>query len=84
MRRVADAFYGRQETYRSALGNEETLAEALARNVYEQNPSAGVRELARYVNDAAEGLARQPISDIAAGRVAWPAVAAISKPRKES
>ncbi len=84
MRRLADAFYGRQEAYRSALGNEQALMEALSRNVYAQENAPGARALARYVGEAAALLSRQDVAGIVAGRVAWPGIAAISDASTES
>jgi cytochrome b pre-mRNA-processing protein 3 len=78
MRRLADAFYGRQEAYRAALGSEAALTATLSRNIYDGAKAERASALARYVKAAAESLARQAPAGIAAGRIAWPDLAAIS------
>ena len=62
MRRIGEAFYGRQAAYRDALdaADDERLAAALQRNVFAgaaKRQPAG--ELAAYVREAARGLAAQ-------------------------
>lgn len=78
MRRLADAFYGRQEAYRAALASETVLTAALARNVYEGSAPDRAAGLARYVTEAAASLSGQDVASIAAGRIAWPRVASLS------
>lgn len=75
MRRFAEAFYGRQAAYRSALtaGDEQELEKALARNIFEV---AGVDEravrLARYARAAAEQLSATEEGALTAGKVIFP------------
>ena len=62
MRRIGEAFYGRQATYRAALAaaDERPLAAALQRNVFAGgSDGAGVDRLAAYVREAVRGLAAQ-------------------------
>jgi cytochrome b pre-mRNA-processing protein 3 len=62
MRRIGEAFYGRQTAYRAALeeADERRLAATLERNVFAGmgSPGAGAR-LAAYVRAAAGALAGQ-------------------------
>jgi cytochrome b pre-mRNA-processing protein 3 len=62
MRRIGEAFYGRQAAYRAALGapDEHPLAAALQRNVFAgvSKPAAAAR-LARYVRETVRQLAAQ-------------------------
>jgi len=77
MKRMAEAFYGRNKAYAEGLaapGNDR-LAEALARNVY---GAASLAEapyapaLARFARDCAAALDRLGLEDFAAGRIAFP------------
>lgn len=79
MRRLADAFYGRQDAYRAALASVSALTASLARNVYEDTGAGRASDLARYVQKAATSLAEQDLRQIAAGRLAWPEAAAVSR-----
>jgi cytochrome b pre-mRNA-processing protein 3 len=62
MRRIGEAFYGRQAAYREALAapDEFPLAAALQRNVFAgaSEPASAAR-LARYVREAERALAAQ-------------------------
>ena len=61
MRRIGEAFYGRQETYRQALvaADEQPLAAAL-RNVFaDGSDGVGADRLAAYVREVVRGLAAQ-------------------------
>lgn len=60
MKAMANAFYGRLETYRAASGEEE-LAQALLRNLYRGAPNADAEAsaMARYMVAARENLARK-------------------------
>jgi|SRR5581483_5653711 len=78
MRRLADAFYGRQAAYREALHDTRRLTETLVRNVYDGVETGHAHGLAVYVRQAAQSLACQSAGDFAAGRLAWPEAAAIS------
>jgi cytochrome b pre-mRNA-processing protein 3 len=77
MKRLAEAFYGRNAAYGEAL-NEQTndrLASALARNVYGVDDVASAPKaaaLARYVRACVEALDGQRLEDFAGGRVNFP------------
>jgi cytochrome b pre-mRNA-processing protein 3 len=62
MRRIGEAFYGRQQAYRTALAadGEQTLATVLERNVFAGAPRHdGIRRLAAYVREASCRLGEQ-------------------------
>ena len=65
MKKIANAFYGRLNAYRSATG-EVALAAALLRNIFRGDAvnEASARELAKYAESARAGLAA---SDIGSG-----------------
>jgi cytochrome b pre-mRNA-processing protein 3 len=73
MRRIGEAFYGRQAAYRDALdaADDERLAAALQRNVFagaaKRQPAS---ELAAYVREAARRLAAQ--DGFERGQLAFP------------
>ena len=72
MKQIGQAFYGRRSVYREALaaaGNRR-LAEALARNIYQDETSAGAGRLAAYVRTAAQSLSQQ--NDLERGQLVWP------------
>lgn len=75
MRRVGDAFYGRQETYRAAAADENALTAALIRNVYEGADAPRARDLAAYMRTATANLSAQSGTEIVRGRIAWPGIA---------
>jgi cytochrome b pre-mRNA-processing protein 3 len=73
MRRIGEAFYGRQAAYREALAapGNEPLATVLARNVFAgASDPAGVRSLAAYAREAARRLGEQ--SGFERGELAFP------------
>jgi cytochrome b pre-mRNA-processing protein 3 len=83
MRRIGDAFYGRQSAYAAALdaAGGEPLRNALARNVFglERAPIsgdtpewAGVDRLARYVDGAIRHLAAQDGTTLARAELSFP------------
>jgi cytochrome b pre-mRNA-processing protein 3 len=60
MRRIGEAFYGRQAAYRVALPDDEPLAAALDRNVFADGAEPGpALRLAVYVREAVRRLAAQ-------------------------
>jgi cytochrome b pre-mRNA-processing protein 3 len=62
MRRIGEAFYGRQAAYRAALDAPDNgpLAAALQRNVFADGSEPGpASRLAVYVREAARSLAAQ-------------------------
>ena len=83
MRRIGQAFYGRQAAYAAALGaaGPEPLRKALARNVFglkcEPRPDgtaepAGADRLARYVHEAIRHLATQDVAALARAELSFP------------
>ncbi|MBO6719403.1 MAG: ubiquinol-cytochrome C chaperone [Rhizobiaceae bacterium] len=79
MKKLSRMFYGRAQSYGSALDarDEGALKAALSRNVQpaaKEWPQAG--ELARYAQLAADALAGQETADIVAGRISFPATGA--------
>jgi cytochrome b pre-mRNA-processing protein 3 len=76
MRRIGEAFYGRQQAYAAALdsADDRLLAAALARNVLGSPESVvGAERLARYVTAAVHCLADQDEAALGHGHVAFPA-----------
>ena len=73
MQRIGEAFYGRAQTYRSALSadGEAALVEALTRNVYEGSPPTpeAPGHLAAYVWDAVRDVRAQPVGGLLAGKL---------------
>jgi cytochrome b pre-mRNA-processing protein 3 len=61
MRRIGEAFYGRQAAYRTALDapDERPLAAVLQRNVFAGTPGPEAARLASYVREAVRALAGQ-------------------------
>jgi cytochrome b pre-mRNA-processing protein 3 len=81
MRRVGEAFYGRQAAYRAALAVPDSgdLVTALQRNVFaDAADPAGLNRLAAYVRAAAEQLAEQ--DGFERGEVAFPDPAHLQPP----
>jgi cytochrome b pre-mRNA-processing protein 3 len=77
---MAQAFYGRVESYEAALqsGDNDQLRQALARNLYagKANPEApGLAAVAAYLRQADASLASQADGEILAGNLVFPALA---------
>ena len=76
MQRMGEAFYGRAQAYRKALGatGEEPLIEALIRNIYDTGAPgrAGAARLAAYMREAVRDLEGQSASALLAGKVLLP------------
>jgi cytochrome b pre-mRNA-processing protein 3 len=72
MRRIGEAFYGRQRAYRAALAasDDDPLVAALGRNVFAGTTEPGARRLATYVRAAVNRLAAQ--HEIGRGEVVFP------------
>jgi len=72
MRRIGEAFYGRQAAYVGALAssNPQALVEVLKRNALESGE--GARALAGYVRAAAEALAARDIDQLRRGNLGFP------------
>jgi cytochrome b pre-mRNA-processing protein 3 len=77
MRRIGEAFYGRQAAYRAALDSEDPgmLDAALARNII--GSSEGSDKLADYVRAAVRVLAAQDIAELCRGNLEFPDPAGI-------
>jgi cytochrome b pre-mRNA-processing protein 3 len=85
MQKLGEAFYGRLKAYDLALGGNDSLTEALARNVLERREStASARRLAAYVAAAARLLDETPDAAFAAGAASFPAPEAIAWPVTET
>jgi hypothetical protein len=73
---MGEAFYGRAQAYRKALGatGEEPLIEALIRNIYDTGAPgrAGAARLAAYMREAVRDLEGQSASALLAGEVLLP------------
>lgn len=69
MKKIGAAFYGRAGAYDVALdaGDQDALAMALARNIYEDEKSTHAPALAAYVLDAAKCLRNTPFTVLARG-----------------
>jgi cytochrome b pre-mRNA-processing protein 3 len=80
MKRVAEAFYGRQSAYRKALAEPDpgALPDALRRNIYAGLSGETAERMAAYMRAAAETLRGQAAADLAEGRLVWPDPAIIS------
>lgn len=80
MKRVAEAFYGRQAAYHAALNEADPVAlqDALRRNVYAGVSEPGAERLAAYMHAARAALQRQDTASLTEARLAWPAPDAIS------
>ena len=75
MRRVGEAFYGRQAAYRAALAaaDPEPLVDVLERNVYADAPNAdAARRLAAYIREAASHLASQDTESFVRAKLTFP------------
>jgi cytochrome b pre-mRNA-processing protein 3 len=72
MRRIGEAFYGRQAAYIGALASSDpqALVEVLKRNVLEGGE--GARVLAGYVRAAVQGLAARDINELRLGNLGFP------------
>lgn len=71
---MAKGFYGRMAAYDAGLAGEAPLSDALRRNLYGTvEPSLAVlAAMAQYLQDAAQGLEKQPESALLAGQAAFP------------
>jgi cytochrome b pre-mRNA-processing protein 3 len=77
IKRMAEAFYGRNKAYADALAETDgnRLERALARNVYGVESLAeapAALALSHYARACAAALDKQQIEDFAAGRIAFP------------
>lgn len=77
MKVMWEAFHGRSQAYQAALAADdaEALAAALARNIWPvEVPLATAARLAAHVQRLDAALATQPLAELRAGRVNFPAV----------
>lgn len=75
VRRMAEIFFGRAQSYRPLLlaGDAPGLAEALRRNVFAgADPAAGADQLASYSLRALAHLQERPIEPILSGEMDFP------------
>ncbi len=75
MRKIGEAFYGRQSAYMAALeaSDPKVLIGALARNVFgAPEANLGAARLATYVRTAADRLAGQNGTALGRGEIAFP------------
>jgi len=79
MRRIGEAFYGRQAAYSGALASSDlqALVEVLKRNVLESGE--GAEALASYVQAAARALAASDINELRRGNLGFPDPADLDK-----
>jgi cytochrome b pre-mRNA-processing protein 3 len=82
IKKMAEAFYGRNKAYAEGLADpaSEGLERALARNVYGAENLAdapAAPALARYARACALALEAQGVADFAAGRIIFPEPSAI-------
>ena len=74
MRRIGEAFYGRQAAYRTALesSDPQALVEVLRRNVLDGRQGAEAERLTGYVRAATHALAAQDIAELRQGKLGFP------------
>lgn len=77
MKKMAEAFYGRNKAYAEGLADaaDDRLEQALARNVYGVETVAeapAAPGLARYMRACVAALDAQGVDDFAAGRILFP------------
>jgi len=74
MRRIGEAFYGRQAAYEAALAARGQLAEVLSRTVFgvDREPDPGALRLAAYAREAVGHLAAQDASRIGRSELTFP------------
>jgi cytochrome b pre-mRNA-processing protein 3 len=76
IKRLAEAFYGRNKAYGEALDAADAgqLARALERNVYGGAASGKAAALASYVRECDRALGMVPLQTFAAGEVVFPEI----------
>jgi cytochrome b pre-mRNA-processing protein 3 len=91
MRRIGEAFYGRQAAYRAALDSNDprALVDVLARNVLdgrqgEEGTDQVAERLAGYVRSAMHALAAQDIGELRQGKLGFPDPANLQAPDLEA
>jgi cytochrome b pre-mRNA-processing protein 3 len=80
MRRIGEAFYGRQAAYAAALSDagHEALTTVLARNVFASASGPGAERLAAYLREAVRQLAGQKGTALSRAEIGFPDPAAIA------
>jgi cytochrome b pre-mRNA-processing protein 3 len=73
VKKMAQAFYGRMNAYREALGNESAMAEALKRNAYRERAvrAESVASLAAYIGRNHQALRLQSLDAITSGQISF-------------
>ncbi len=72
VKRMARAFYGRAAAYEAGMDESpDALLKAIGDNLYRhgQPPDGALAAIASYLTRASAHLARQPVDDVAAGRI---------------
>lgn len=74
MQRMGEAFYGRAQAYRKALGatDKEALSEAIKRNIYDGGATGRTTRLAAYMREAVRDLEGQSASAFLSGKILLP------------
>lgn len=82
MKRLGEAFYGREQAYRAALAVEgdDALVASLRRNIYGGSPAASAGRLAAYMREAVRALMAQDPDALAAGSLRFPEPASVFGP----
>jgi cytochrome b pre-mRNA-processing protein 3 len=73
VKKMAQAFYGRQKAYREIIGDETALADVLARNVYRERPvpRESIASLAAYAGRNHKALKQQHMDALMQGRLSF-------------
>lgn len=72
VKKMAKAFYGRANAYETGLdGDDAALAKAIAENLYRHAPPTPemLSGISGYLRRASDHLARQPVADVAGGKI---------------
>ncbi|MBN66364.1 MAG: hypothetical protein CMM94_02205 [Rickettsiales bacterium] len=78
VKKMANALYGRLHAYEQSASEDDSLREAVHRNVYgtvKDVDAAHVQAMAAYCRQALEGLHTQDADKLAEGQITWPAPA---------
>ncbi len=81
IRGLAEAFYGRVGVYEEALegADQEKLADAITRNVFEAETHVSAGDIAQYVMACEDAISAQSLSDIIASGFAFTDPAAVQR-----
>lgn len=74
VRELAEMFYGRSAAYEAALEADDmaALADALSRNVFDEEGAAGAPAIAAYVKRSIAALGDTAVEDLLAGQMPFP------------